>query len=848
MNEYISNINSDKIFEKILLYKIILQFINNYEGIDHVEDKNRDILLIKYKDKFEKLLYANINIFMQLNNNLDLTFIKEKNIDEIIIQIITSLLTTRIEYYDYVYNILNELDFENINLTKEILDKLINIFDRNNNIIDSYIIKSKEDLFIEIKINFYYILLKYILKNPYFIYQFNFLLKTRKLILKLYKLNELPLNFINNNIKDKYEYVIKTLFDSEYYFSNISEKNLKLKEISCFYKNYYFESKKEDIKMFEDIIKYNKGGYKNYLNDYNLAEYKNKRYLIIKDIFYNNKKIDSENNLEKNFKIWETLEKSIKDRKMKIIHKKYLELLNKYFCDKNNKEYLLKIFKQEDIDYLINNQNKNSVSNNISEKKVKEIADSKNKNLLMKKKKIGNEQNSTSLAISNIKSKEIIEENDGKEEKIIKEIINKFCFSFKLNKNKGNNIINSRKFVYGNQNKEISWAKLKNLCHYNIKNTSLIDNLERILNFIKEFEERLKIEFINNFNFKMNLYFHKYITNNTYDITCIYELITPFNNNPLSFKESNIPINGIDSLSNGFKFLLIEMNHEKYKILKYRYFIKNWVKILMKPKPFVRKEINYSLNFMEQKFYQNIRRKHLAYFINSFDINVKFNNNSFIIIQNKLFQKSNEVIKRVGYAYRNCPYCFYIYPKNENSIKFLYACQKIFNNKKKDGILIIYKIERIKDAIEFFYETPFFESYCVCPFLLKENSQKYINNVFMNKVKKRTFNKDFYNNNSINNRSYTNETISNEIEQKFNFGHATYFLAGGFDITKKEAAIKLFIALFDEVLLTLEIFYIQDIKIQYHFQNPITSIEPSNYNSFIFFANKTIGFKIRISE
>jgi hypothetical protein len=106
--------------------------------------------------------------------------------------------------------------------------------------------------------------------------------------------------------------------------------------------------------MFEDIIKYNKGGYKNYLNDYNLAEYKNKRYLIIKDIFYNNKKIDSENNLEKNFKIWETLEKSIKDRKMKIIHKKYLELLNKYFCDKNNKEYLLKIFKQEDIDYLIN--------------------------------------------------------------------------------------------------------------------------------------------------------------------------------------------------------------------------------------------------------------------------------------------------------------------------------------------------------------------------------------------------------------------------------------------------------------------------------------------------------------
>ena len=183
----------------------------------------------------------------------------------------------------------------------------------------------------------------------------------------------------------------------------------------------------------------------------------------------------------------------------------------------------------------------------------------------------------------------------------------------------------------------------------------------------------------------MNLFFHKYITNNTYGIACIYDLITPFNNNPLSFKESNILINGIDSLANGFKFLIIEINHEKYKILKYIEFIKSWAKILKKPKPFIRREINYSLNFMDQTFYQKIRRKHLAYFINSFDINVKFNNNSFIIMQNKLFQKSSEVIKKVGYEYRNCPYCFYIYPKNENeiSIKFLYACQKIFNKKKK---------------------------------------------------------------------------------------------------------------------------------------------------------------------
>ena len=186
--------------------------------------------------------------------------------------------------------------------------------------ITKYIIQSKEDLFKEDKINFYYFLFKYILKNVSYIYQFPFLLKTRKKIIEIFKSNELSYDFINNNIKEKFEYIIKSL-DINYYYEKIPKDMMKIQEILKYYKEYLFISKKEDINILNDIIKNRKGNYNNYLKDYELAKKMNDRIAIIKYLFCENNKKYSENEINEFAKTWKSLEKMIIDKRIKKINK-----------------------------------------------------------------------------------------------------------------------------------------------------------------------------------------------------------------------------------------------------------------------------------------------------------------------------------------------------------------------------------------------------------------------------------------------------------------------------------------------------------------------------------------------
>ena len=67
------------------------------------------------------------------------------------------------------YNIINQLELENINITKIMFDELSQILNSNKSYINEYIILKEKDLYNEKKINFYFILLKYILKNSIYI-------------------------------------------------------------------------------------------------------------------------------------------------------------------------------------------------------------------------------------------------------------------------------------------------------------------------------------------------------------------------------------------------------------------------------------------------------------------------------------------------------------------------------------------------------------------------------------------------------------------------------------------------------------------------------------------------------
>jgi hypothetical protein len=125
--------------------------------------------------------------------------------------------------------------------------------------------------------------------------------------------------------------------DSEYYFSKIPESDYnKLKEILTYYKNFCFESKKEEIAILTNLLENNWGKYKNYLNEYDKAQKMNERYTIIKYLFENSNnkenkiKKRTEELLKNEANNWLKIEDLIKSEKFKEINQDFADLLLKF--------------------------------------------------------------------------------------------------------------------------------------------------------------------------------------------------------------------------------------------------------------------------------------------------------------------------------------------------------------------------------------------------------------------------------------------------------------------------------------------------------------------------------------
>jgi hypothetical protein len=132
----------------------------------------------------------------------------------------------------------------------------------------------------------------------------------------------------------------------------------KLKEILLFYKDYKFETKKNDIILIEEIIKNKKGNYEKYLKDYDIAKFFNLRNPIINKLY--NYKYKDAIKKEKNYNIygdlWKHIEGDIRNRNIENIGSEDSYILNEYFNDKNNELLLLKIFNEESINFFkVNN-------------------------------------------------------------------------------------------------------------------------------------------------------------------------------------------------------------------------------------------------------------------------------------------------------------------------------------------------------------------------------------------------------------------------------------------------------------------------------------------------------------
>ena len=212
---------------QVIESKIIFDLIINFKGLE----ENNKFLYNYYLYKIEK---ESIEIFESKSQELKLNYtlqdLYNKKIDQIYADIIKSLIEKdKNNNFRNIEDILIELDLENIDITQAMIQYFSNLLNKYDVNLDKYIIKSFDDFSNADKINFYYILLKYLFKKSYLIYQIPFLLKTRNLLLKLknnYFLRNSSLIF-----DDKSKYVLETILDSRYY----SEKILKFHKVEEIY-------------------------------------------------------------------------------------------------------------------------------------------------------------------------------------------------------------------------------------------------------------------------------------------------------------------------------------------------------------------------------------------------------------------------------------------------------------------------------------------------------------------------------------------------------------------------------------------------------------------------------------
>ena len=272
--------NNSCVFEQIIISKIIIDLINDYRqnnnDLDEIESKYK-VKINEIEKENKVLINKNINILEsneKIRFEIDDKALLSKKIDMIYIDILISLIKEKkFEDYEYILNIVNQLDLTNINITKNMFDVLSNFLNSDNNYIKCYKIENIQDLKNEKIINFYYILFKYILKNSIYIYNNNFLYKMKKKVIKLkpekiiYELTNLKTDEISNVKfnKDRIKYVINTFLDSGYYYETwknnapISDEKKDNFEFTSnpFDKKYKDSNSKDDYMLKESKSKSN---------------------------------------------------------------------------------------------------------------------------------------------------------------------------------------------------------------------------------------------------------------------------------------------------------------------------------------------------------------------------------------------------------------------------------------------------------------------------------------------------------------------------------------------------------------------------------------------------------------
>ena len=763
------NSNSEKI-KQLIISKIILEFIENYEQLEEAEDPGEIINEIK--------TFCNKNL-SNLNNNLnfeklDLSKIdiKNNNIDEIYIQIIIILFeNNNFENDDDIINILNELSLETINLTETMFDKLSKFLNKKENI-KKFEISHKDDLFKKEKINFYFILFKYILKHSFYIYNNTFLLKTKKNIISFIKSDSsLSINDIID--KSKLKYILNAFLDSPYYINYIIESNKKKlpeKEKSFDLNTTPSYYSKRDIFFSHSSRQFSEHSGRHFDYDY--------------DYDYNNNDDNSKIRDIKN-EIWYKL---LKKSSFEIVIIKSEIFTYKYKKIKYNDSNEYKTITYEEFLKIKDNNNSIYFNNfNLFKNFLQQLKDKF-------KKEINN-----NIKI-NIEIKFEIKEYNNDIFKIDCDYIlmvkdDKFMFRDSDILNKGvvegfeyllNEIEEYKENIYDSisDNDDDNYSVINNDDNFSvIKLVKIIENPDKSnVQFIKELSNGFCI--YGSDDHKLIIYnrlFEPIIKINEFNdlisFNCVYSICEICEINPSQKKENEIQL----FICLGTHLILIKIDFNNFT---YNFFIKKlekmyWVQCIETKNNnyiFFGPKGAHHLNEIPSKIIEN--NNYIIYSINDtkYINGIKIDENIVSLSSNNVYENGEDKIcfynsnkKTITHEIKGLSFTnslnglslMNINKNNNNSKILLCACRK-YNKNQKNGILLIEPLLKDnKEIYHFFYEADF-EVQCLCPII------------------------------------YIEKENNNIINENINSFDTSYFLAGGLDEEKRIGTIKLFKVIFDK--------------------------------------------------
>ena len=755
---------------KILLtisQKIIIDLINNYKSCNIYDELNDEKELNNIERECRNIIKTNFKEFQKFRISFEENEFYSLKVDEIYTEILKALIKYKmLEDYKYIYNILSCLKLEKIHITKLMVAELAKVLNSNNDFIKCYLITKIEDLFNIKIINFYYFLIKYIFKNSYYYFYIPILLNIRNIIIFIIRNNLNSLCYFklkyekDTELIERVDYIIKMITDNEYYYIKYNKNFIicKLKAIIFFYKNFFFESERKEIKEIENIIKEgaNDKIYEKYeflINNKKIIEDIEIRLDIINNIYdlnLNNGDLYlNQKRLKNIFQGWKLIEKIVKEKKIKRLQKDIKVKLYNLMRNENISNSIKKLFTENEINFFLKEtENVANIKINKTENTSKLIAkasDSVNVHF-------NNRVEDSSIEIQSYEisqnSKSILEENKALEENSIYQNVEQIflptSFKEKFQKSHIYKIIEHCDVIGKHENAEfikqlsdggfISGGNDKYLIWYD----KLFRKIENI--FVKEYQVNLyEIGDNNNEDEQINI------------ISMSDSKINFINLNPSS-KKSKIK----GKLTNS-------------SIISVHYIDKNYSLILATDKigKFHNKWNKYTANIEKilniKNFYKGgiLLKTEIEkiFFLTSNDLIPKGVNEMMIYNYTK-----NEIVGKIeGYSfipsYNNiCEINKKIKPEIHLIIA---ACKKREKDSKKNGILVInLKLDKKIEFTSHFISTGNFEVYCFCQ----------ISNVD--------------NNNSIYSNIANKDLIYITITE--------YILVGGFDPDKREGCIKLF--------------------------------------------------------